>query len=65
MPMATANIPWGSWNRRKALSMIAGAGMLMSVATTVSMNALKLMTPRLRITGPMSTPTRRTPGRAG
>ena len=42
--------------------MMAGAGTLMSVATMVPMKELKLMMPRLRITGPMSTPTRRTSG---
>ncbi len=62
VPMATANIPCGSWNRRKALSMMAGAGTLMSVATMVATKALKFTMPRLMITGPMSTPTRRTCG---
>ena len=42
--------------------MNAGAGTLISEATWVSMSELKLIMPRLIITGPSSTPTRRTAG---
>ena len=60
--MAMAKTPCGSWNNRNALSMMAAPDTLMSVATTVAMKALKLIIPRLMITGPNRMPTRRTSG---
>src|SRR5680860_599190 len=62
VPMAIANMPCGSWNRRNALSITAGAGSLTKLANMVLIKALKFTIPRVNTTGPKSRPNRLTAG---